>query len=186
MSAEGKYGLPTGAYRVEAATFLNHEWDKMRLYAQTNSVEVSTVTGSAGQDSTVYAYTEIEYADSAFNGKQDVWDAAQATLGTTTVVPEIYVENGAVTIGIRGNGRVGGNDSWFLADNFRLYYVGTERGSNIGGTMVDRNDNLSELVDVYDITGKLVRKQAKRADAVKGLKKGIYIAGGKKYVVTGN
>ena len=52
--------------------------------------------------------------------------------------------------------------------------------------MVDRNDNLSELVDVYDITGKLVRKQAKRADAVKGLKKGIYIAGGKKYVVTGN
>ena len=61
-----------------------------------------------------------------------------------------------------------------------------ERGSNIGGTMVDRNDNLSELVDVYDITGKLVRKQAKRADAVKGLKKGIYIAGGKKYVVTGN
>lgn len=186
VSAEGKYGLPTGAYRVEAATFLNHEWDKMRLYAQTNSVEVSTVTGSAGQDSTVYAYTEIEYADSAFNGKQDVWDAAQATLGTTTVVPEIYVENGAVTIGIRGNGRVGGNDSWFLADNFRLYYVGTERGSNIGGTMVDRNDNLSELVDVYDITGKLVRKQAKRADAVKGLKKGIYIAGGKKYVVTGN
>ena len=52
--------------------------------------------------------------------------------------------------------------------------------------MVDRNDNLSELVDVYDITGKLVRKQAKRADAVKGLKKGIYIAGGKKYVVKGN
>ena len=52
VSAEGKYGLPTGAYRVEAATFLNHEWDKMRLYAQTNSVEVSTVTGSAGQDST--------------------------------------------------------------------------------------------------------------------------------------
>ena len=186
VSAEGKYGLPTGAYRVEAATFLNHEWDKMRLYAQTNSVEVSTVTGSAGQDSLVYAYTEIEYADGAFNGKQDVWDAAQATLGTTTVVPEIYVENGAVTIGIRGNGRVGGNDSWFLADNFRLYYIGTERGSNIGGTMMDRNANSSELVDVYDITGKLVRKQVKRADAVNGLKKGIYIAGGKKYVVAGN
>ena len=129
---------------------------------------------------------EIEYADSAFNGKQDVWDAAQATLGTTTVVPEIYVENGAVTIGIRGNGRVGGNDSWFLADNFRLYYIGTERGSNIGGTMMDRNANSSELVDVYDITGKLVRKQVKRADAVNGLKKGIYIAGGKKYVVAGN
>ena len=63
---------------------MNHEWDKMRLYAQTNSVEVSTVTGSAGQDSLVYAYTEIEYADECFNGKQDVWDAAQATLGTTT------------------------------------------------------------------------------------------------------
>ena len=40
-------------------------------------------------------------------------------------------------------------------------------------------------MDVYDLTGTLVRRQVKRADAVKGLKKGIYIAGGKKYVVTG-
>lgn len=64
--------------------------------------------------------------------------------------------------------------------------IGTERGSNIGGTMMDCNANSSELVDVYDITGKLVRKQVKRADAVNGLKKGIYIAGGKKYVVAGN
>lgn len=43
----------------------------------------------------------------------------------------------------------------------------------------------SELVDVYNLTGTLVRRQVKRADAVKGLKKGIYIVGGQKYVVTG-
>ena len=42
----------------------------------------------------------------------------------------------------------------------------------------------SELVDVYNLTGTLVRRQVKRADAVKGLKKGIYIVGGQKYVVT--
>ena len=186
VAAEGKFSLPTGAYRVEAATFVDHEWEKLRLYAQTNSVELTHVEGSLGQDSIVYTYTEIESADSAFNGSQDVWDAAQASLGTTTAVPEIYVENGAVTIGIRGNGRIGRNDSWFVADNFRLYYVGQERGDNIKDSFADKSGKLSEIVDVYDVAGQLVRRQVKRADAVKGLKKGIYVVNGEKFVVSGN
>ena len=186
VAAEGKFSLPTGAYRVEAATFVDHEWEKLRLYAQTNSVELTHVEGSLGQDSIVYTYTEIESADSAFNGSQDVWDAAQASLGTTTAVPEIYVENGAVTIGIRGNGRIGRNDSWFVADNFRLYYVGQERGDNIKDSFADKSGQLSEIVDVYDVAGQLVRRQVKRADAVKGLKKGIYVVNGEKFVVAGN
>ena len=65
-----------------------------------------------------------------------------------------------------------------------------EKGQGEKSAMAEVTDEFGfpvySVVDVYDITGKLVRKQAKRADAVKGLKKGIYIAGGKKYVVTGN
>lgn len=185
VSADGKFQLPTGAYRLEAAT-CGH--GLLRLYAQTNSVEVSTVTGSLGQDSIVYNYTEIESADSTFQNNQDVWNMAQASLGTTTVVPEIYVENGALTIGVRGDGEnyVGGNGQSWKADNFRLYYVGTNRGDNINGTITDKTGKLSEVVDVYDLTGKLVRKQVKRADAVRGLKKGIYVVDGEKFVVSGN
>lgn len=185
VSEEGKFQLPTGAYRVEAATFVSRQPENIALYAQTNSVESSTVQSSTGEDSTVYVYTEIEAADSAFNASNKVWDAALASLGTTTVVPEIYVDNGAVTVGIRGRDVIGGTGSYWNADNFRLYYIGTERGSGIGDVIADKAGRDSEIVDVYDITGKLVRRQVRRTDAVKGLKRGIYIAGGMKYVVSG-
>lgn len=186
INEEGKFALPTGAYRVEAATYATSGAGALELYALTNEVETSVVPDINGQDSIVYTYTELESADSTFNGDKDMWDDAQASLATTTVIPEIYVDKGAVTIGVRGNGGVvGGNGHSWIADNFRLYYVGQERGSDIQGAMANAEDLASEIVDVYDITGKLVRKQVKRADAVKGLKRGIYIAGGKKYVVTG-
>ena len=183
---EGKYVLPTGAYRVEAAT---RGANLLSLYAQTNSVEISTVISSLGEDSLVYTYTEYEKADSAFNTDEDVWNDAQALMGTTTAVPEIYVDKGAVTIGITGNGVVvGGNGQNWFADNFRLYYVGTKRGSGTGidGTIADKTGVEAEIVDVYDLTGVCVRKQVRRADAVKGLKKGIYVIGGKKVIVAGN
>ena len=189
---EGKYQLPTGAYRVEAATFVvpgneKSNWYKLQLYAQTNLATPHDTTNIVGGDSIYYTYTEIEVADSSFNDDETVWNAAQNAMGTTTVVPEIYVDNGAVTIGVRGNGIVGGTNSWFGADNFRLYYIGTKRGVNIGDVIADKQDKaLSEIVDVYDITGQLVRKQVKRADAVKGLKKGIYVVDGQKFVVSGN
>lgn len=185
IGEEGKFMLPVGAYRLEAATFADSQPDRLDLYAQTNDVTESTVTGSAGQDSTVYTYTEIESVTSTFNGSRDLWDNAQASLGTMTIIPEIFVDKGAVAIGVRGNGVVGGNGHYWYADNFRLYYVGTKKGDHIGGAIVD-GGNEPEYVDVYDITGKLVRKQVKRADALKGLKNGIYIAGGRKYVVAGN
>jgi len=38
-------------------------------------------------------------------------------------------------------------------------------------------------VDVYTISGVLVRRGVDRSAALKGLAKGIYIIGGKKYVV---
>ena len=75
---------------------------------------------------------------------------------------------------------------WTCIDNFRLYYVGQERGDNIKDSFADKSGQLSEIVDVYDVAGQLVRRQVKRADAVKGLKKGIYVVNGEKFVVAGN
>lgn len=182
IAEEGLCALPSGAYRVEAATYVDVHAELLELYALVQDVEATIVTGSEGQDSTVYVYTDVESMGSALNGDKDAWDKAQSVLGTTTVIPEMFVDKGAVTIGIRGTGGViGGNGHHMSADNFRLYYVGVSKGDNIADVVAEE----PEKVDVYDITGKLVRRQVKRADAVKGLKKGIYIAGGKKYVVAG-
>lgn len=188
LDEDGKFALPVGAYRVEAATYITRQPEALFLYAQTNDVEISVVQDVNGADSTVYTYTEYESVDSMFNADYDVWNEAQSTFGTTTVIREIYVDKGALTIGVRGDGEtvVTGNGQIWRADNFRLYYVGANRGDNIGGVITDKTVVESEYVDVYDITGMLIRKQVRRADAMKGLKKGIYIVGGKKYVVSGN
>lgn len=186
IGEEGKFALPTGTYRLEAATFLNHEADKMSLYAQTNNVKTSTVPDINGNDSIVYTYTEDQFEKTAFNGNEDVWNAAQAEVGTTTVVSAVYVDKGAVTIGLKGEGRVGGNGSQWWADNFRLYYVNAGNVVGVNEAVKDAERVESEFVDVYNLTGMLVRKQVKRADAMKGLKNGVYIVDGKKYVVAGN
>lgn len=186
IGEEGKYKLPTGSYRVEAATILDHNNDFVELYAQTNDVEISTVPDINGNDSIVYTYTEDRMEKTPFNPSWDEWNAAQNKISTTTAIRAIYVDKGAVTIGCIGHDIVRGNGSQWWADNFRLYYVSNEDGVNVGEVVKDAERVESEIVDVYDITGKLVRKQVKRADAVKGLRKGIYVVDGKKYVVAGN
>lgn len=186
IGEEGKFALPVGTYRVEAATWITGGPDLMWFYAQTNDVEISTMPDINGQDSTVYTYTEDQFAYTIFNGNRDLWDVAQAEVGTNTAIPAVYVDKGAVTIGMKGDGRVmGGHGSQWWADNFRFYYVSSGDGTGVNNVVKDVERVETELVDVYDLTGTLVRRQVKRADAVKGLKKGIYIAGGKKYVVTG-
>ena len=44
------------------------------------------------------------------------------------------------------------------------------------------NDLMKE-VDVYDLSGRMVRRQVRKSEALRGLHKGIYIMDGKKYVV---
>lgn len=186
IGEEGKFELPVGTYRVEAATHATGGADALWFYAQTNDVEISTVPDILGQDSTVYTYTEDQFEYSILNGNRDLWDIAQAEVGTNTIIPAVYVDKGAVTIGIKGDGRVvGGHGQQWFADNFRFYYINSGKGDSMDKVLKDSESLETELVDVYDLTGTLVRRQVKRADAVKGLKKGIYIAGGKKYVVTG-
>ena len=114
--------MPVGTYRVEAATYATGGSDLLFLYAQTNDVEVSTVPGILEEDSTVYTYTQDQFESSTLNADPDLWDIAQSSVGTTTVVPTVYVDKGAVTIGIKGDGRVqGGHGPQWFADNFRLY-----------------------------------------------------------------
>ncbi|WP_456094978.1 hypothetical protein [Paraprevotella xylaniphila] len=179
---EGKVALPDGAYRVEAATYCTRQPELIQLFALTRQIDIETVENSVGEDSTVYVYSDSVFTDAPFNGDLDKWDIAQGALSTTTVIPEVYVENGTVVIGVRGTGVVGGNGQYWWADNFRLYYVGQNKGDNIHG-ISNGNPDGKDKVDVFDLAGRMIRQNVERADALKGLRKGIYIVDGKKYIV---
>lgn len=179
---EGKVALPDGAYRVEAATYCTKQPELIQLFALTRQIDIETVESSTGADSTVYVYSDSVFTDAPFNGDKGKWDVAQGALSTTTVIPEVYVENGTVVIGVRGTGVVGGNGQYWWADNFRLYYVGQNKGDNIHGISNGNPDDKDE-VDVFDLAGRMVRQSVKHADALGGLRKGIYIVDGKKYIV---
>ena len=148
----------------------------------TRNVSTEIVPDINQNDSTVYVFSDSVYAEAAFNADTDAWDIAQNTLSTTTVIPEIYVENGSLVIGIKGSGVITGNGQYWFADNFRLYYVGPNKGDNISAPAMDNNDLMKE-VDVYDLSGRMVRRQVRKSEALRGLHKGIYIMDGKKYVV---
>jgi|GEM_PF-3371529 hypothetical protein len=55
-------------------------------------------------------------------------------------------------------------------------------GSTTGVTDV-KADNPSEFIDVYNVSGALVKKNVKRSDALEGLSNGLYMVGGKKISV---
>ena len=74
----------------------------LQLYALTRNVSTEIVPDINQNDSTVYVFSDSVYAEAAFNADTDTWDIAQNTLSTTTVIPEIYVENGSLVIGIKG------------------------------------------------------------------------------------
>lgn len=184
VAVEGKIALPNGAYRVEAATFTSEPGfsSRMDLYGMTRSVSTTTVPDMLGNDSIVYEYADSVYVTSSFNSDEDLWKNAVGQASTTTIVPEIYVTNGELVIGVKGNNVVTGNGKWWKADNFRLYYIGTQEGVGVEEAISDETQ-MSDYVDVYDFSGKLLRKQVNRENATRGLAKGLYIVGGKKVMI---
>ena len=72
-----------------------------------------------------------------------------------------------------GRTRILSLDAWALASG----------GAGSGGIADDGVGQAESLVDVYDMQGRRVRAGVERASAVEGLDSGVYIAGGKKYVV---
>ena len=174
-NGEGTLALPAGTYRISAATYSSNASQSLDLYA---------VTRESYMNDDNIAYRDSVYYSSKFNGNKEKWDIAQSTVSTTTDVSSIHVKNGALSFGVRGTAIIGGNGSSWIADNFRLYYIGAgEIIDSVDETLVDGGNTQPEFVDVYDLTGRLIRKQVKATNAVEGLKKGFYIVGGKKVIV---
>lgn len=159
---EGKVALPNGTYRLAAATY-SEMFGFLRLYAMSS-------------DSVYYTST--------FNGVLANWDMAQAKIDSTNSVGNIKVKDGALTIGIKGVDAVsypGGTGRSWNADNFRLYYVGSDFTSAVKS--VSKMEVEPEFVNVYDLAGRSVRTNVKAAEATLGLEKGFYIVGKKKVMI---
>lgn len=99
----GDVNLPDGLYRLEAATYITRQPDAVVLYASTDNVDMVMAN---------------------FNGNKAVYDQAVGLNDGTTTSLEIQVRGGRLYFGVKGKAIVGGLGQQWLADNFRLYYIG--------------------------------------------------------------
>lgn len=98
----GTVSVPDGLYRLEAATFITRQPEAVVLYASTDNVE----------------------ARADFNKDRTKYDNAAGLNNGTTTSLEVQVSGGRLYFGVKGIAIVGGNGQQWLADNFRLYYIG--------------------------------------------------------------
>lgn len=130
--------LPSGMYRLEAATFAASGSECLQLYARTNAGTVKTAT---------------------FNGVGTTWDTAQRKMGTTTKVNNIDVTDGQLRIGIKGNAVVYGNGKSWRADNFRLYFIKATEATGIEALIPSNQSHHND--DIYNMLGMKVDKNYK-------------------------
>ena len=104
-------------------------------------------------------------------------DAAAAAFTDGKYEHSLWVEvtDGTLRVGVKKDAE--SVNDWTIFDNFRVVYYGTQQPDAIeeATAVVTFQTN-----DVYDLSGRLVRRQAESLD---GLKPGVYIVNGKKYMV---
>ncbi|MEN9352725.1 MAG: hypothetical protein RL318_50 [Fibrobacterota bacterium] len=69
-------------------------------------------------------------------------------------------------------------------DLFNLDWWKFDPTISTGVTRSQRRNDASRFVDVYTLDGQKIRSQVTREDAVRGLRRGVYLAGNQKVVVT--
>lgn len=69
-------------------------------------------------------------------------------------------------------------NDWTIFDNFRLTYYGTEQPDGVESAVVETV--VGGPADVYELSGRIVKAQT---TDLSGLKSGLYIFKGKKYIV---
>ena len=107
-------------------------------------------------------------------GTQGYGYFSSATLKVTTKT--------AVTIGFQ-SGYIDGNGIDTAADdNYDLEII-TVSGSIINAVKPIISNNPNQIVNIYTLDGKLLKRNVKSSEALNGLNKGIYIVGKKKVVL---
>lgn len=170
--------MPAGTYRLEVQGFYRYGMPDVAQPAHNNGTEELLaeyyMNDVAGQFMSLYAETMSSYPD-------NVWTANSAfnTLMKYHNNPLTYTltTTGDLRIGIRKSKSRSGD--WNCFDNFKLYYKAADAG--VDNVTVDNADN--DIVNVYSVTGALIRANVKRANATNGLSTGMYIVGNEKVTV---
>ena len=87
---------------------------------------------------------------------------------------DVTVTDGKLKIGLKSQGYI--RDCWCCFDNFQLSY------SRMDDDAIKNIPSNTQDVDVYTVSGVLVRSKVKYPESLKGLPKGIYIIDGRKVV----
>ena len=133
---------------------------------------MSIIEGAQAEE---FAYGGAFYT--AYGNVPQDMDAAAAAFTDGKYEHSLWVEvtDGTLRVGVKKDAE--SVRDWTIFDNFRVVYYGTQQPDAIeeATAIVTFQTN-----DVYDLSGRLVRRQAESLD---GLKLGVYIVNGKKYMV---
>ena len=133
---------------------------------------MSIIEGAQAEE---FAYGGAFYT--AYGNVPQDMDAAAAAFTDGKYEHSLWVEvtDGTLRVGVKKDAE--SVRDWTIFDNFRVVYYGTQQPDAIeeATAIVTFQTN-----DVYDLSGRLVRRQAESLD---GLKPGVYIVNGKKYMV---
>ncbi len=185
--------MPAGTYQLRAKAF-QRPGSSSAAYADytagTNRVTANLYAGSTREK---VAHIASEAQDVKLGG-------AESTVGGNKYMPNdmqaasiyfakgLYENSVTTTVAKDGNSMKVGISStsmpsnyWCIFDDFRLYFYGSMPKDVVTAVDAPVADGVREVsADIYSADGRLVRKAA---DGTVGLPKGVYIAGGKKFVV---
>lgn len=156
VGADGKYHLyneTTGGSTAISQTIKGLPTGYYRLTAMVGTSEGGVVSLFAG--------------DSITHVAAHKWGRFYLTEG---MVDSVWVDNGTLTIGIQEGA------TWYKADNFKLYYLGTGIDTDIDLIETDKQPTTIARLGIYDLLGRRIND---RSEMLPGR---IYIVDGRKII----
>jgi hypothetical protein len=128
--------LPNGYYTVAA--------DMITQSGYANGTQCVYAEGVTGKTVSAQKLTSDDYDNS-------VWETI-----SMTAEEKVIVVDGKLTIGAQGTGDGNASAGWFLATNFKLYYLGKASDADIASAVKTAFD--AKVTDAKDLAGKMMLK----------------------------
>ena len=122
----------------------------------TVAADMITQPGYANGTQCVYAETITGKTVSAQKLISDDYDNSVWETISMTAEEKVIVVDGKLTIGAQGTGDGNASAGWFLATNFKLYYLGKASDDDIASAVKTAFD--AKVADAKDLAGKMMLK----------------------------